>query len=129
MHFHQLLRWCHEAWEESLELYGIHPNSVFPNIQNIEKVLPIHLPIIHCEADFFLPLQTGDHIDIELYPRRLDASSFHVKTKFKLEDKDVAFALIRHCAINTQTRRRCNLPEEIDRWLESSLLKLGVTAL
>ena len=30
MHFHQLLRWCHEAWEESLERYGIATGSVFP---------------------------------------------------------------------------------------------------
>ena len=28
MHFHQLLRWCHEAWEESLQRYGIHAGSV-----------------------------------------------------------------------------------------------------
>ena len=30
IHFHQLLRWCHEAWEESLELYGLPTNTVFP---------------------------------------------------------------------------------------------------
>jgi 1,4-dihydroxy-2-naphthoyl-CoA hydrolase len=23
MHFHQLLRWCHEAYEESLEIFGV----------------------------------------------------------------------------------------------------------
>ena len=30
MHFHQLLRWCHEAWEDSLERYGIAAADVFP---------------------------------------------------------------------------------------------------
>ena len=25
MHFHQLLRWCHEAWEESLEARALPP--------------------------------------------------------------------------------------------------------
>jgi 1,4-dihydroxy-2-naphthoyl-CoA hydrolase len=30
MHFHQLLRWCHEAWEESLERFGIAAAAVFP---------------------------------------------------------------------------------------------------
>ena len=129
MHFYQLFRWCHESWEESLELYGIHPNCVFPSIQNPDKALPIHLPIIHCEADFFLPLHTGDHIDIDLSPRRLDASSFQVQAKFKLKGKDVAVALIRHCAIKTQTRKRCPLPEGIDRWIESSSLSSGVTTL
>ena len=30
MHFHQLLRWCHEAYEESLERFGIPADQVFP---------------------------------------------------------------------------------------------------
>ncbi len=30
MHFHQLLRWCHEAYEESLERFGIVAATVFP---------------------------------------------------------------------------------------------------
>ena len=30
MHFHQLLRWCHEAWEESLERFGLPAGSGNP---------------------------------------------------------------------------------------------------
>ena len=30
MHFHQLLRWCHEAYEESLERFGIAADEIFP---------------------------------------------------------------------------------------------------
>ena len=30
MHFHQLLRWCHEAYEESLARYGISAEEIFP---------------------------------------------------------------------------------------------------
>jgi hypothetical protein len=30
MHFHQLLRWCHEAYEESLEKFGIAATEIFP---------------------------------------------------------------------------------------------------
>ena len=28
MHFQQLLRWCHEAYEESLERFGLNRNAV-----------------------------------------------------------------------------------------------------
>ena len=30
MHFQQLLRWCHEAYEESLERFGLEPAALFP---------------------------------------------------------------------------------------------------
>ena len=32
MHFVQLLKWCHETWEESLEKFGISLNDIFPSI-------------------------------------------------------------------------------------------------
>ena len=37
MHFHQLLRWCHEAWEESLEAQGIAAEAVFPGCRGQER--------------------------------------------------------------------------------------------
>lgn len=30
MHFQQLLRWCHEAYEESLERFGLNAAEIFP---------------------------------------------------------------------------------------------------
>ena len=37
MHFYQLLRWCHESWEESLEIYGVPASKVFPNSTNDDQ--------------------------------------------------------------------------------------------
>ena len=31
IHFHNLLKWSHEAWEESLDKYGIPLNEIFPD--------------------------------------------------------------------------------------------------
>ena len=129
IHFYQLLRWCHEAWEESLELYGIPSNKVFPNLNRIEGDLSVALPIVHCEADFLLPLYAGNHLEIELVPKKLDRCSFKVETKFKRDNKDIAFGLIQHCAIDFHLRKHCALPEEIDRWLEASSLNIGVTSI
>ena len=54
IHFHNLLRWCHEAWEESLYNYGLHANDVFPNGISInrDQQLAIALPVVSCSADF-----------------------------------------------------------------------------
>ena len=57
MHFHQLLRWCHEAYVESLERFGIPAAEIFLRPGNIPAVA---LPIVHCEADYLRPLPSGD---------------------------------------------------------------------
>ncbi len=129
IHFFQLLRWCHEAWEESLENYGLQASDVFPNtnFKNDQNRILVFLPIIHCQADFWKPLHTGDHLEIELIPEKLGRERFQIKFKFKLDNDYVAQALIRHQAIDSLTRKGSALPEPIDLWLEASSLSKGIT--
>ena len=125
LHFHNLLRWSHEAWEESLEKYGLNPSEIFPTGVQNEKNLDVALPIVHCEVDFRLPIKTGDDLEIILFPEKIDMSGFQVKSQFQREGKNVAFGLIRHLAIDAQTRQRCALPDKINLWIEASSLNLG----
>ena len=60
IHFHQLMRWCHEAWEESLNIYGIKAIDIFPSIIDNKSTLSTALPIVHCEADFYSPIRIGE---------------------------------------------------------------------
>ena len=120
MHFHQLLRWCHEAWEESLARYGIAAGAIFPGCRVSSQAPTVALPVVHCEADFQRPVHGGDELRILLEPQRLNPGCFEVKYRFQLEDMDVARGLIRHLAIETESRKRCPLPEPIDLWLEAS---------
>ena len=120
MHFHQLLRWCHEAWEESLEAQGIAAESVFPGCRGQEHWPDVALPVVHCHADFLRPVHGGDQLSVHLNPQRLDPSSFEVQHRFQLGDQDVARGFIRHVAISTKTRQRCALPDTIERWLEAA---------
>ena len=122
MHFHQLLRWCHEAWEESLERYGVEAHTVFPGCRGQERWPAIALPVVHCRADFLRPVHGGDQLSVHLTPQRLDPSSFEVHHCFLLGQQDVARGWIRHVAISTETRQRCALPDAIERWLEASLI-------
>ncbi len=117
MHFYQLFRWCHEAWEESLEICGIPSSDVFPKSSNDKEII---LPIVQCKADFRAPIQAGDELRVRLFPEKLNISSFQISTHFQCHDQNVALAMIRHVAINANTRKRCPLPENIERWIESS---------
>ncbi len=126
MHFHQLLRWCHEAYEESLERFGIAARTVFPVPGWAGPAAAVALPIVHCAADFLGPLVCGDPLAIRLSPRRLDPGGFEVSYAFHSGERGVARGLTRHLAIEAASRRRCALPEPIDRWLEASGLASGV---
>ncbi len=126
MHFQQLLRWCHEAYEESLERFGIAAASVFPTPAAAPAVA---LPIVHCQADFLRPLVCGDPLAIQLAPQRLDQGTFEVRYSFRSGEVAVARALTRHLAIEAAGRQRCALPDPIQRWLEASALGGGVRPL
>ena len=64
----------------------------------------------------------GDHLVVTLKPTRVDPGQYEVHFLFQIEDTNVAKGIIRQLAINSETRRRCALPEAIDRWLEASAI-------
>ena len=120
VHFQALLGWAHQAWEESLERYGLAAGTIFPGGR--EAIPSIALPIVHCDADFRAPFQMGDVVLIQLEPKRLDRGSFEVVSRYLLGDNEVARGCLRHVAIDASSRQRCALPEGIDLWLEASCL-------
>ena len=127
MHFTRLLGWCHEAYEESLERYGIAAAAVFPG--HGAPPPAVALPIVHCSADFRRPLVCGDPLAIALEPVRIDPGCFEVRYRFRRGPEPVAEGLTRHLAIDSNSRKRCALPEPIQRWLEASALQGGVQPL
>jgi 1,4-dihydroxy-2-naphthoyl-CoA hydrolase len=131
MHFHQLLRWCHEAYEESLETFGLPSAAIFPSPswdaacagRAGSSSAQTALPIVHCRADYLAPLVCGDRLTVSLSPQRLDAGSYEVSyifTKLEAASRPAARGLTRHVAIDPISRRRCDLPGPIERWLEAS---------
>lgn len=126
LHFHHLLRWSHEAYEESLERFGIAAAALFPTA----AIRPaVAVPIVHCSADFRAPLVCGDPLAIRLEPQRLDPGAFEVRYRFRSGEREVARSLTRHLSISAEDRSRCGLPEPIQRWLEASGLAAGVRPL
>lgn len=126
VHFARLLEWCHQAYEESLERFGVAAAAVFPTPAAQPDVA---LPIVHCSADFRRPLVCGDPLAIALEPKRLDPGCFEVSYRFSSGGQEVVRALTRHLAIGAATRERCPLSEPINRWLEASSLGSGIQPL
>ena len=120
IHFHNLFRWCHEAWEENMGYYGVKPLDIFPSSAQEESNVSIALPIVHCEADFFSPILIGDELSILLLPTHLNAGSFQVQYKFQRGGQNVSDALLKHRSINSINRKPCNLPSIIVRWIEEN---------
>lgn len=126
--FHQLLRWCHEAYEESLERFGIAAALIFPT-PTAECPPSVGLPIVHCSADYRAPLVCGDALILELEPRLCGRGVFEVRYRISRQqpppgasaEPPAAVALTRHVAIGRLDRRRCPLPDPIERWLAASV--------
>ncbi len=129
MHFHNLFRWCHESWEESLESYGLVALEVFPSSLREGLETKIALPIVRCDAEFRMPAKVGDQLLVEIVPRKVDSNSFQVKTIFKSDNNCVAIGNIQHVAIDVLTRQRCLLPDAIELWLEASLLDSDIQSI
>tara|TARA_B100000965_G_scaffold119782_1_gene98818 strand:+ start:360 stop:812 length:453 start_codon:yes stop_codon:yes gene_type:complete len=120
VHFLQLFKWCHEAWEESLEKYGIALKDIFPTSQINTRQLDVALPVVHCEANYFKPLYVGDFINIELYPKKQNDYSFILRFEFKKNGEKIGMTQIKHVSINPLTREKCLLLKQINLWLEES---------
>ena len=120
VHFLQLLRWSHEAWEQSLEKFGIVLQDIFPATQINMTKLDVALPVVHCEANYIKPLYVGDLISIELYPEKKNDSSFILRFKFKKDGEQMGMTNIKHVSINPITREKCLLSKQINCWLDES---------
>ena len=122
VHFIELLRWCHESWEESLEKYGIALQEIFPTTQTKSSQLNVALPVVRCEANYFQPLYVGDNIDIKLNPKKIDESSFLLQFEFKKDGEKIGQTNIKHVSINPISRGKCALSKQINLWLYESCL-------
>ena len=118
IHFHNLLRWSHESWEESIEIYGIPHKDIFPDYSSrMNKVI---FPIVNCEANFLRPIKLGDSIKIKIQPKKINEHLFKVNTFFLNDDTLVAEGKIIHCSIDIDSQIKIQLPIQLERWIEAS---------
>lgn len=112
VYFANVLTFCHEAYEASLIEAGFDLKAFFRHADWA-------LPIVHAQVDFFRPLYCGDRLQIQLLPQSLTENQFELAYQITLATETPlrCQALTRHVCIDPTTRKRSNLPAEIQQWL------------
>ncbi|MBP5972301.1 acyl-CoA thioesterase [Brasilonema sp. CT11] len=111
VYFANLLSICHEAYEESLIVSGINLKDFFTNPS-------VAFPIVHANVDFFRPLYCGDNLVIRLMPQQLSIDRFEVAYEVIVGEVIAGKAVTRHVCIETSSRTKTELPENMREWLE-----------
>ena len=118
IHFHNILRWAHESWEESIDIYGISYQEIFPiSPSHKNKII---LPIVNCEANFLSPIKIGDLLTVKIVPKKINNHLFQVNTIFFKDEINVAEGKIIHCSLDVDSRLKVKLPDQLERWIEAS---------
>ncbi|KAF3886008.1 MULTISPECIES: acyl-CoA thioesterase [Nostocales] len=113
VYFANVLAICHEAYEESLATFGMNLKDFFTNPS-------IAFPIVHANVDFFRPLYSGDNLVIRLIPQQLSGDRFEVGYEVIVGEVVAAKAITRHVCIDTSSRTKTELPENMKQWLETN---------
>ena len=117
LHFHNLLRWAHELWEQSLDIYGIPLGDIFPSKESQNQII---YPIINCEGKFFAPIKLGHLLTINISPKKINRNLFQVNILFFKDSNKVAESKLVHCSIDSITRDKVQLPDNLELWIEAS---------
>jgi 1,4-dihydroxy-2-naphthoyl-CoA hydrolase len=113
VYFANVLKICHEAYEESLAASGI-------NLQLFFGKADVAIPIVRAEVDFFRPMFCGDKIDVRLAGKRLSDEKFEINYQiYHLgQERLSAQAITKHVCIDSSSRIKREIPGEIKQWLE-----------
>jgi 1,4-dihydroxy-2-naphthoyl-CoA hydrolase len=124
VYFANVLKICHEAYEASLSAQGIDLKAFFQNPA-------IAIPITRASVDFYKPMFCGDHISVELTPKKLGIQEFEVRYKIlanstvdlnkelELDPITLGIAVTKHVCINPFTRMRSAIAAEMEQWLQT----------
>lgn len=112
VYFANVLRICHQAYEQSLLEFGFDLKTFFQNTSAA-------IPIIHAEVDFFRPLYCGDELLINVCPQLLNQKTFEINYQLSKDSTICCVAKTKHISINPATRKTQFLPEKIIKWIEN----------
>lgn len=69
--------------------------------------------IAHAEADYAVPMQTGDEVDVNVSIERVGNASFTIAYRFIVNGRETARAKTVHVSIATSTGASCPLPGDL----------------
>ncbi len=113
VYFANVLKICHEAYEEVLITAGFDLKSFFRDSD-------VAVPIIHADVDFFRPLHCGDRLSVQISSHPINDSEFEIVYEISLVgfDRPASRALTRHVCIDPVGRSRKELPPKLRQWVQ-----------
>ncbi len=119
LYFARQFRFAHDALEDFAESEGFQFNELFNNQRFV-------FVIVHAEADYLIPLQIGDKLEIQLAVEQIGNSSFTISYQiYKLGKSKPTLAgkaKTIHVTLNGKTRKKILIPEELRAKLQKHLL-------
>lgn len=111
VYFANVLRFCHEAYENVLHQLGLDLRQFF-------RGQGLIVPITEAQVRFYQPLYCGDHLRIIVTPKAVGDSCFQLAYQLlRPEAECVAVAHTRHVCLQEPERHRAALPEPLAHWL------------
>ncbi len=105
---------CHEAYEEMIESFSLKIN--YWDNENFV------VPIIHSEAKYYKPVNSGETITIEIKTSQLRDSSFELlyETKNAAGEKCHVIKTV-HVVVDKKSWQKAAMPEEVKEGLSKHL--------
>ena len=96
-----------EAFEAFLEHIGY-------DLATVTRKSEYHLPVVHAEADYRVPLRLGDTIDIQLKVTHVGNSSLTFQADILKQGKISAGCVkVVHVCVDARTRKKTPLPKKL----------------
>lgn len=112
LYFARQFRFAHDALEDFIESRGMTFHQLFKR----EKFVFV---IVHCEADYFLPLAVGDDLEVHLAVEKVGTTSFTLYYKIYNRDKKlVGTVKTVHVCLDSGTRAKIPIPDHFRKDLE-----------
>ena len=107
-----------ELFERWLELGGFHLKDA------LEGRFP-PTPVVHCEADYRLPIRVGDRLTARVAAVSVGRSGFTLAWTFSLGSVQAISASVKRVAIDRRAGESVELPEAFRGWLEETQSRTG----
>lgn len=106
LYFARQFRFAHDALEDFFAAEGMDFNALFHK----ESFVPV---IVHCEADYFVPLKVGDRLETHLTVERLGTTSFTLFYQIFRDGELIGTVKTVHVTLTRETRKKIPMPENL----------------
>ena len=117
----ELFRHAHDAYEAFMAQLG-------QDLPGIFAAADLHIPVVHAEGDYLLPLSHGEAVEVAVAPVDVGNTSFTIDCIFA-DSQGRAAAKVRsvHVCIDPPGRQPTKLPAELRERLSACLVPSAVT--